>query len=71
VPPSSSPAKDIYEQGYIPLNNVTRLDFPGDGCELAANQNEDACSYGKERQDNCQAAHRDERRQARQDQPYG
>jgi len=39
--------------------------------DLAAYQNEDAGCYGKQCQDNAQAAHRDERGQARENEPYG
>lgn len=39
--------------------------------ELAAQQNEDAGPYGEQRQNNAQAAHRDKRGQACEDQPYG
>jgi hypothetical protein len=38
---------------------------------LATYQNEDAGPYGKERQDNAQAAHRHERGQACENEPNG
>jgi len=39
--------------------------------DLAAHQNEDAGCYGKQCQDNSQAAQRDERGQACENEPYG
>jgi hypothetical protein len=38
--------------------------------DLAVQQNEDAGCYGKDGEDNAQAAHRDERGQARENEPY-
>lgn len=39
--------------------------------DLAAQQNKDAGCYGKKRQDNSQPAHRNKRRQACENKPYG
>ena len=39
--------------------------------DLAADQNKDACPNGEKRQNNTQATHRDEGRQAREKEPDG
>lgn len=66
---------DRLKQGNLLMNiiDVTRLKssrVTGDD-ELAAQQNEDAGCYGKQCQNCAQAAHRNERGQARKDEPDG